>query len=94
MRTEEVLEELKSYGNEGTKKVALNHGAREPIFGVKVQDMKKIVKKVKKNHQLSLELYATGNADAMYLAGLIADEHKISKDELGKFIQIFTKPIV
>lgn len=41
------------------------------MFGVKVGDMKTIVKKVKVNYELSLlELFDTGNSDAMYLAGL------------------------
>jgi 3-methyladenine DNA glycosylase AlkD len=69
-------------GNEQTKKVLMNHGAKEPFFGVKVGDMKKIVKKVKKDHELSLALFDTGNSDAMYLAGLIADENKITKEQL------------
>jgi 3-methyladenine DNA glycosylase AlkD len=85
MTTKEVLKELEGYGNEATKNVLMKHGAREPFFGVRVQDIKKIVKKVKKDHKLSLELYATGNSDAMYLAGLIADEDKITKDDLNKW---------
>jgi len=85
MTIQEVLKELEGYGNEGTKKIFLKHGAREPFYGVKVQDLKKILKKVKKNHELSLDLYATGNSDAMYLAGLMADENKISKSELNQW---------
>lgn len=69
-------------GSEQTKKTFMRHGAREPFFGVKVGDMKTIVKRVKKDHALSLALYDTGNSDAMYLAGLIADEKKISKSDL------------
>lgn len=72
MTKEEVLKELEVYGNAQTKKTYATHGAKEPYFGVKVQDLKKILKKTKKNHELSLELYATGNSDAMYLAGLMA----------------------
>ena len=87
MTKDEVMAELKGYGNEGTKKVFLNHGAKEPFYGVKVQDLKKIVKKVKKNHILSIELFDTGNSDAMYLAGLIADEDKITKDDLQKWAE-------
>ena len=79
--TEAILEELKAYGNDGTKKVFLNHGAREPLFGVRVQDLKKIQKRIRKHHELSMELYNTGNSDAMYLAGLIADKEKISKND-------------
>lgn len=79
------MAELEGYGNPQTKNTFIKHGVREPYFGVKVQDMKKIVKKVKKNHQLSLELFATGNSDAMYLAGLIADENKITKNDLNRW---------
>lgn len=86
MTTEEILKELKGYGDEGTKRIFLKHGAREPFYGVKVQDLKKIQKKIKKHHELSLALYATGNSDAMYLAGLIADENKISKSDLNKWV--------
>ena len=82
MTAKEVLKELEGYGSEQTKKVLMVHGAREPFFGVKVADLKKILKKTKKNHELSLELYATGNTDAMYLAGLMADETKITEEQL------------
>lgn len=85
MTKEEVLKELESYGDEKTKAIFLKHGAREPYFGVKVQDLKKIQKKIKKDHDLSIELFATGNSDAMYLAGLIADENKITKEDLNRW---------
>lgn len=87
MTKDEVMKELENMGNESTKRVLMNHGAREPFFGVKVQDMKKIVKKVKKNYLLSLELYETGNSDAMYLAGLIADEKQMTKADLQKWMR-------
>lgn len=87
MTLNEVMKELKSYGNETTKRTLLNHGAIGPLFGVRVQDLKKIVKKVKKNHELSIELFDTGNSDAMYLAGLIADEDKITKGQLKKWVK-------
>ena len=86
MTANEILIELEKYGDAQTKKTLLKHGAREPFFGVKVGDLKKILKKTKKNHELSLELYRTGNSDAMYLAGLMADEHKISESQLDEWI--------
>jgi hypothetical protein len=82
MTLEEVIEELKTYANESTKKVLLKHGAVEPLYGVKVADLKKFQKKIKKDHQLSLDLFNTGIGDAMYLAGLIADKDQISPDHL------------
>ncbi|QNL21262.1 DNA alkylation repair protein [Hyphobacterium sp. CCMP332] len=86
MTANEILKELASYGDEQTKNTLMKHGAKEPFFGVKVQDLKKILKKTKKNHDLSLELYASGNSDAMYLAGLMADENQISKDQLEDWV--------
>jgi len=87
MTLKEVMKELEAYGSEQTKKTLMNHGAKEPFFGVKVADLKKILKKTKKNHELSLELYATGNSDAMYLAGLMADETKITKKQLEEWVK-------
>lgn len=86
MTTEEILSELETYGDERTKATLIKHGAKEPFFGVKVQDLKKILKKTKKNHELSLDLYATGNSDAMYLAGLMADEKQITRDDLQNWV--------
>jgi 3-methyladenine DNA glycosylase AlkD len=87
MTTAEILRELENYGDAQTKKTLMRHGAREPFFGVKVQDLKKILKKTKKNHELSLELYSTGNSDAMYLAGLMADEKKITEAQLNNWVE-------
>ena len=82
MTTDEVMLELSKFGNEQTKKVFTRHGAREPFFGVKVGDLKILVKKIKTDHKLALELFKTGNSDAMYLAGLIADEILATREEL------------
>ena len=82
MTATEILNQLKTMGSESIKNVLIKHGAREPLYGVKVEDLKKIQKKIKKDHQLSLELFDTGVSDAMYLAGLIADEKLITKKDL------------
>ena len=90
MTKDEVMKALASMGNEGTKRVLQNHGAKEPLFGVKVGDMKKIQKKIKKDYALSLALYDTGNYDAMYFAGLIADEKQMQKEDLQKWVEAAT----
>src|SRR6266851_8339078 len=86
MTLSEVVEELKSLGKVSIKKVLMNHGAREPFFGVKVEDLKKIQKRIKMDHALALELYDTGISDAMYLAGLIADDAKMTKKDLQRWV--------
>src|SRR5450432_3855032 len=87
MNVTEIMTELQSMGSESIKKILLKHGVKEPFFGVKVEHLKTIQKKVKKDYQLAKDLYATGNADAMYLAGLIADDEKMTKTELQTWVK-------
>jgi 3-methyladenine DNA glycosylase AlkD len=84
----EVMESLQEMGSESIKNIFLKHGAQEPFFGVKVEDLKQIQKKVKKDYELSLKLFESGNSDAMYLAGLIADENKMTKEDLQKWVKL------
>lgn len=79
---QEIMTKLEGMGSEQTKKTFIRHGAKEPLFGVKVGDMKKLVKDVKKNQQVARALYETGNSDAMYLAGLTVDPKTASKEML------------
>jgi 3-methyladenine DNA glycosylase AlkD len=86
MTAKEIMQQLEKMGDPQTKKTLMKHGAKEPFFGVKVADLKTILKKTNKNHELSLELYATGNSDAMYLAGLMANEKKITEAQLDEWL--------
>jgi 3-methyladenine DNA glycosylase AlkD len=88
MTANEIVEELRALGAESIKKVLRNHGVREPFFGVKVGDMKKIEKRIRKDYQLALDLYETGNYDAMYLAGLVADDAKMTKKDLNRWVKM------
>jgi hypothetical protein len=85
MTADEVLDELSTLGSPSVKKLLMKHGAREPFHGVKVGDLKPIQKRIKKNHELALELYDSGVSDAMYLAGLIAEPAKMTKAQLQKW---------
>ena len=88
MTAQDVLDELRPLGSERYKRMMMkNYGVKEPCFGVKIGDMKKIAKRIKKDHRLALDLYATGNYDAMYLAGLIADDAKMSKADLNRWAE-------
>lgn len=87
MTVNEIMAALQTMGNESIKQILLRHGVKEPLFGVKVEHLKTIQKKVKKDYQLAKDLYATGNADAMYLAGLIADDEKMTKTDLQTWVK-------
>jgi len=88
MTAKDIVAELKTLANPQAKKNWVNNGgAKEPCLGVKVEDMKKIQKRVKTDYQLALDLYDTGIADAMYLAGYITDDAKMTKADLQKWIK-------
>ena len=42
MKSEQILKEIKAAGSESIKKIHLKHGAKVPLYGVKVEDLKKI----------------------------------------------------
>ena len=94
MTAKYVVAELKALGKESYKMTMLNHGAKEPIFGVSVADMKKIQKRIKMDYQLALDLYDTGISDAMYFAGLIADDAKMTKKDLQRWVEKAYFPMI
>mgnify|MGYP000417352878 FL=1 len=85
MTLDETMKLLATKGSEQTRKTFRRHGAPETMFGVKVGDLKPIAKLIKGDQKLALELFATGNSDAMYLAGLVADGAKMKKAELDRW---------
>ena len=102
MTSKEILKKLEQLGNESTAKVLKKHGAKNTCYGVKVEELKKIQKQVKTDHDLALELFDSGVFDAMYLAGLVMDGSTMSKKELtswaetnyGSSISSYTVPWV
>lgn len=82
----QILAELKKLGKETHRKTFIRHGAPpDSIIGVPIGDLKPIQKRIKGDHQLALDLYATGISDAMYLAGLVADANQITKTDLNRW---------
>jgi len=102
MTSTEILKKLQQLGNEGTANILLKHGAKKPCYGVKIEELKKIQKQVKADHDLAIELFNSGVYDAMYLAGLIMDGASMSKKEIinwaetdyGSAISSYTVPWV
>jgi len=78
-----VMAELGSKGSEKTCSIYARHGNHaKQMFGVSVADLKLIAKTIKGQQALALELYETGNLDAMYLAGMVADGSQMNKQQL------------
>ncbi|KRF04859.1 DNA alkylation repair protein [Paenibacillus sp. Soil766] len=86
MNAEVVMHELEALGKERMKKMYVSNGAHEPVFGVATGAMKPLVKQIKINQPLAEELYATGNYDAMYFAGIIADPKAMTAADYDRWI--------
>ncbi|TBL80832.1 DNA alkylation repair protein [Paenibacillus thalictri] len=86
MNFEMVMQELEALGKERTKKIYMSNGAHEPVFGVATGEMKPILKKAKINQPLAEQLYATGNYDAMYFAGMIADPKAMTEADFERWM--------
>jgi 3-methyladenine DNA glycosylase AlkD len=80
---ERAIQKLESAGTEQNRKIYLRHGAKEPLFGVSVANLRSIAKSTGKNNECARQLWASGNFDAMALASLIDDPEAISYAELG-----------
>ncbi|MFC3746079.1 DNA alkylation repair protein [Paenibacillus sp. GCM10012306] len=87
MDFEMVMQELEDLGKERTKKIYQSNGAQEPLFGVATGQMKPIFRKTKINQPLAEQLYATGNYDAMYFAGIIADPQAMTAADFERWIE-------
>lgn len=81
------MRELEALGKERMKKMYISNGAHEPVFGVATGAMKPMAKKIKINQPLAEELYATGNYDAMYFAGVIADPKAMKESDYERWIE-------
>lgn len=77
-----IIDELQSLGDEKTKLKYIKDGCDTEVFGVKVGDLKKLVKKYKihNDSKLAVELIETQNFDAMYLGFLIMKPSEIDKE--------------
>jgi 3-methyladenine DNA glycosylase AlkD len=79
-----VMAELKKKGSEKTRVMYARHGmTTKNMFGVSMADLKVIAKTIKGQQTLALELYETGNSDAMYLAGMVADGSQMTSKQLN-----------
>lgn len=90
MTCAEVMKQLESLGTEQNRKIYQRHGTGPNLFGVSFANLNKIAKKIKKDHALARELWATGNADARSLALLIADPAATTKAELDGWLKPVT----
>jgi 3-methyladenine DNA glycosylase AlkD len=83
-----IMAELKSKGKEQTRKIYSKHGMdMDRVLGVSTADMKAIAKTIRGQQDLAMELYKTGIMEAMYLAGMVADGAKMTREQLNEWAE-------
>jgi hypothetical protein len=87
MDVAQIFAEFETLKTDRQRKYYLSQGAQEPVLGVPTGAMKPIAKQVKNNQAIAEELYATGNFDAMYLAGMIANTKIMTKNDFRRWLK-------
>lgn len=90
MSFEKVFSQLEAWGSENTRKIYARHGAGDNKFGVTLGNLRSLAKKLKSNHALALQLWATGNADAMILATMLMAPGELSAPEIENMVKPVT----
>lgn len=90
MTLNEALGQLEALGNEKMRAQNAKRGAGDNQYGVLLGDIRKVAKKIKRDHALARELWATGNLDAQLLATLIIVPSELSADELDAMVRSVT----
>jgi 3-methyladenine DNA glycosylase AlkD len=80
------LRELESLGTEQNRKIYRRHGVGEQQFGVSFGNLEKLRKRIKVDHQLAQQLWASGNHDARILATMVADPRQVDQALLEQWV--------
>jgi 3-methyladenine DNA glycosylase AlkD len=73
MNYKDLMQELKSFGTEQTRKTLKRHGVQDELYGVSYAHLGALKKKIKVDHELAQQLWKSGVHDARILATMIAD---------------------
>ena len=80
----QVMALLESRANEGVRRLYAKQGGAATQFGVSLGDLRGLARKLKRNHPLGLELWATGNVDAQILATMVLDPARLTQEEVER----------
>lgn len=84
---QQVLAELSALGTEQNRKVYRRHGTGDNLYGVSYADLGKVAKRIKTDHELALDLWASGNHDARVLALMVADPKRVDEATLDAWVR-------
>jgi len=86
MEINEALKTLETLGTEQNRKIYRRHGVLGAQYGVSYANLEKLRKKIKCDHTLAQQLWASGNHDARVLATQIADPQQADETLLSAWV--------
>src|SRR4030042_7044498 len=79
----DVLDRLQSKAKPGQLEGMAKYGmAIEKRLGVSVPDMRKLAKELGRDHELALDLWRTGIAEARIMAGMVGDPTRLTQEQM------------
>jgi 3-methyladenine DNA glycosylase AlkD len=87
MELDDVMKALEAAGTAQNRKVYPRHGVTAPLFGVSYAELGKLHKRIKVDHDLAVQLWATQNHDARVLAMKIADPALVSAKQADQWMR-------
>jgi 3-methyladenine DNA glycosylase AlkD len=89
-----ILRELESLGTEQNRTIYRRHGIVGDVFGVSYANLGRLKKRIKVDHDLALELWASGNHDARVLATMIADPRRFDETLIDGWVTDLNNPTI
>lgn len=90
MEYEEIIEQLKSMANPEAVEGMKRFGIKFPkAFGVSSSNMKMIVKKIGRNHQLAQQLWKMDTLETRGIACVIDDPRMVTEEQIEKWAKDF-----
>ena len=86
MNAQAVLKELERLGKPNTVKIYVRHGITGPCYGVNYGDLRPLVKRIGRNHDVALGLWDSGVHDARVVAHAVRVvtlvDGRVARDEV------------
>ncbi len=86
MTYDDVMSELRALGDAKVRSLNVRNGAGDNQFGVKMGSLRDLAKRIKVDHELGMQLWNSGNIDAMFLATLVMNPKLLTVDDLDRML--------
>ncbi len=87
MEIEEIINELKSLSSPEDLEGRARFGIKsKKAFGVRIPELRKIAKKIGKNHLIAIKLWDFGYSETKILASMIDDPMDVTEEQMGQWV--------